>query len=404
MSPRILIAITIVVLFLALATGFALTFRLAYVIILAIVAAAIWRYGLLRGVSLERRISANYAQVGETFTDFMSIRNRGWLPQYWVRVEDESDFPGHNLSAIVSVGARSERTWFERVACLQRGVFRLGPVDLVAGDPFGLFEVRRRALPWRDVVVYPRPIALPSFHVPVAALPGEGHHRKPSHQPAPNAFTIRDYVTGDGFNRIHWASTARLGRLIVKEYELDPASDLWVLLDGQADVQAGSGLEGTEEYAVTIAASVAHHFLDRNRAVGLISTGSPIKIVPTDRGDRQWARILQHLAVFTAQGTTDLASVIAAEAPRFGRTTTLIVVTSSTDEAWTTMLESVVLRGVRVAVILLEPETFGRPSSVIFAVSNLAGLGIPTFLVKQGDDLARALSVDQLERAEGIVR
>jgi uncharacterized protein (DUF58 family) len=400
--PRTLLILAGIILFLGLATGFSLTFRLGYVILLALGLAFVWRFSLLRGVTVERSVSTSYAQVGDSFTDQLTVYNRGWLHQFSIRVDDQSDFPGHSLSAIISVPPHSHRGWFGRAICRRRGVFRLGPVDLIAGDPFGLYQVQRRALPPREIIVYPRPVALPNFQVPTAALPGEGHHRKPSHQPAPNAFTIRDYVNGDSFNRIHWPSTARLGRLIVKEYELDPVSDLWIVLDGEAAVQAGSGPDSTEEHAVTIAASVGHHFIERNRAVGLITSGRPAAVLPTDRGDRQWAKILQHLAIYRATGTTDLANVITAESGRFGRTSTLIVITSSTHEAWVPALEAVVARGVRVAVILLEPATFGVPSSVLFAVSSLAGFGIPTFLVKQGDDIARALSIDQLDYDERL--
>lgn len=404
MRPRLLLILAAVAFFLALATGFALTFRLVYVILLALAVAAVWRFGLLRDTTVDRRIGAGYARVGESLTDWLTVRNQGWLPQFWIRVEDQGDFPDHNLSAIVTVPPRSERTWFKRTTCVRRGVFKLGPVDLIGGDPWGLFELRRRALPARQVVVYPHPVPLPSFDVPVAALPGGSHHRKPTQQPAPNAFTIRDYVNGDSFNRIHWASTARLGRLMVKEYELDPVSDLWIVLDGDAAVQAGSDAESTEEYGVTIAASLAHHYLVQNRAVGLIASGSPPVVLVSDRGDRQWPKILQTLASYRAGGSLPLSAVLATEGNRFGRNSTLIVITSSAAEDWVPLLHEIVARGIRSAVVLLEPETFGAPAKILLTVSSLAGLGVPTFLVKQGDNLTQALSIEQLQRADRDAR
>jgi uncharacterized protein (DUF58 family) len=42
---------------------------------------------------------------------------------------------------------------------------------------------------------------------------------------------VRDYEPGDSFSRIHWRSTARRDRLVVKEFELDPLADIWIVPD-----------------------------------------------------------------------------------------------------------------------------------------------------------------------------
>src|SRR6202011_6346134 len=102
---------------------------------------------------------------------------------------------------------------------------------------------------------------------------------------------------GDAFNRIHWPTTARTTRLMVREFELDPTADVWIVLDLDIDAQAGSGVESTEEYAVTAAASLARHLLDQGRAVGLVSQTASL---PGHRGPRQVERILEVLALAQA--------------------------------------------------------------------------------------------------------
>jgi uncharacterized protein (DUF58 family) len=67
-----------------------------------------------------------------------------------------------------------------------------------------------------------------------------------------NVAGVREYAPGDSFNRIHWPSTARAGRLIVKEFELDPTADIWLFLDMQREVQAGSAWE-------TVPTPTVHH-------------------------------------------------------------------------------------------------------------------------------------------------
>jgi uncharacterized protein (DUF58 family) len=179
---------------------------------------------------------------------------------------------------------------------------------------------------------------------------------------------------------------------MVKEFELDPSSDVWVVLDLDAGVQAGAGSESTEEYAVTIAASLARRFLEVNRSVGMIAVGEYHEVLPADRGDRQLLHVLESLAVVRAAGTASLAEVLAAESIRFGRNATLVVITPSTATNWVTGLQLLQQRGIRSLAILVEAGTFGGAGDSLHVVSSLAAAEIPTHLIKQGEPIAPALA------------
>ncbi len=77
---------------------------------------------------------------------------------------------------------------------------------------------------------------------------------------------------------------------MVREFELDPSADIWIVLDLARDVQAGAGAESTEEYGVTATASLAKLFLGQGRSVGLVSQQVTL---PADRGPRQLERMLE---------------------------------------------------------------------------------------------------------------
>ena len=62
-------------------------------------------------------------------------------------------------------------------------------------------------------------------------LPGGDALRRRTHYVTTNASGVRDYAPGDSYSRIHWRSTARRDRLIVKEFELDPLADIWIVPD-----------------------------------------------------------------------------------------------------------------------------------------------------------------------------
>jgi uncharacterized protein (DUF58 family) len=176
---------------------------------------------------------------------------------------------------------------------------------------------------------------------------------------------------------------------MVREFELDPTADVWIVLDLEAEAHTGTGLESTEEYAVSAAASLAQHLLNQGRAVGLVSQTATL---PADRGPRQGERILEVLALVKANTTLALSALLSAETSRFARSSTLIVVTPTTTESWARYCQALGGRGVSTTAVLIEAATFGQAPSTLLLVSSLAAAHITTYLVKRGDRLDRALS------------
>jgi uncharacterized protein (DUF58 family) len=368
----------------------------------------LWSWSSLRGLRIERESGADRAQVGQEITERLRVENLTRWGKLWVEIRDHSSLPGHNASQVVSLLPRGSARWHVRSLCIRRGRFLMGPLTLNGGDPFGLFPTRKLLPQTHELIVYPATVDVSSFVLPVGELPGGSTTQGRTPQITPNAVGVREYLPGDSFNRISWPSTARTGHLMVKEFELDPTADVWIVLDmdGRTHVQGmvqGVSAEGddplarlllnsTEEYAVTIAASLGRHFLNQNRTVGLMMSGQHREIIPTDRGARQLMKLLEALAVIRAEGAQPLPELLVAEAGRFGRHSTIIVITASTDETIARALMGLVARGVKVVTIIVEPSTFGAAESAILLVSGLAAIAVPTYLIKRGEDIGRALT------------
>jgi uncharacterized protein (DUF58 family) len=398
----------------ALGTGRDLAFNLLYFISGVILAALWWAWANVRGLSVRRRPRTQRSQVGKYFEESMELTNRSRWPKLWVEVQDHSDLPGHQVSRIVnSLGRHTASRWQVRTLCQQRGRFILGPMSLTSGDPLGIFRFTRDVAGTASLVVIPATLDIPEFSPPAGYLPGgETMHRRTPYITA-SVSGVREYVPGDSFNRIHWPSTARTGRLISKEFELDPLSDVWIFLDMHEDAHAESpwapqaveplswvfrrgepvGLPpSTIEYSVTIAASLAQHFLQRDREVGFLSYAHTREVIQPDRGERQLARLLEVLAVIQARGHIPLASALASEGARLPRHTTLLVITPSSDHQWVTALRGLRARGVQGVSILLAARTFGPAPDWNPILADLQSGGLPAYLVKNGDDLVLALS------------
>ncbi len=317
MYGRVLAVVTVAAVAAALMTGNPLLTRLSYVLVAVLVVAAAVAWSGIHWVEVRRVTRSRRAEVGALAEESLSVHNTGWLPKPILEVLDASDLPGHHASrAWTAIGPGRFRSWTVRSRCRRRGAYNLGPVTLIASDPFGVFRVERELSQTVPFVVYPRTVPLRGLALPSGYLSGGQVVRRRAEFATTNVRGVRGYEPGDPFNRIHWPTTARRGRLFTKEFELDPIADYWVVLDLDRAVHAGQPLDEdelaalewtsehdmpleptTEEYAVTATASVARHLLDRDKSVGLIAHGQRRVVVQPDRGDRQLVKLLSNLAV-----------------------------------------------------------------------------------------------------------
>jgi uncharacterized protein (DUF58 family) len=373
----------------AVSGGWSVMFRLSYLLLFLFGAAWVWTYLSARWVDVHREPVQPRAQVGSDLEEDLTVRNLSWLPKPSVEVRAQSSLPGHEAHLHASLGPRDEQTWRLATPCHQRGQYVLGPTTVTVGDPFGLFA-RKVEIPGEtSVIIYPQTVEIGAFRAPDGELSGGGQRRQRVPHTTAMATSIRDYQPGDPFNRIHWPNTARLGKLLVKEFEQDPVADVWVVLDLDRNIHLGSGPDSTEEVSVTLAASLAKHFLLHNRAVGLLTQGH---VLQPDRGTRQLLKILELLAVVRVREYQSVGDLLLGHSGMLGRGTSALIVTATVWDNWLVAYEDVAQRGVRAAVILLEASTFGSPKPSLMLVGALAAAGVPTYLVKQGEPLDEALA------------
>ena len=393
MRPWQLITIILILGALAVVYGWKPFCVLFYALIVAFALAVAWLSVSLRGLQFKRTSVGAKAQVGERIEERLALENHSWIPKLWVQIADASTLPGHHAGYVSSVGPRQRISWRARTLCRQRGRFTLGPVVATTGDPLGLFKREVILAQATPLLVLPRILALRSFGLFAGVMPGRGRGSQRSLHTSTNAVTVRNYAPGDALTRIHWNSTARHGQLMVKEFDLDPTIDVVVMLDLDRDTQVGEGDESTEEYGVTIAASLIAFFVQRRElAVALEVPGPQGVMLALDRGERQAERALEALAIVRGKSRAPLAPALAETELRLTRNSALIVITSSTDLDWQRQLGAMRRRGVRPFVILLDPNTFDSRRGGVERVEEELGIcGVPSLTVTRGADIASLL-------------
>jgi uncharacterized protein (DUF58 family) len=354
-----LIVATILVLA-AFTTGEGFLFFLVY-LGLAVLGGSylVTRFGL---TDLEAGYAVNQLQahVGEVLRATYTLRSTSRLPKLWLEVHNPSTLPVPLPGRVISLGPNGERSWIAKVPLGRRGHFRVDPLQIRTGDPFGFFEASASVGHGLTLVVYPRLEPIPRWRLQAVSLEGSRSTPVRTQQTTPLATSVRPYAPGDAFNRIHWPSTARTGDIQVKEFDLEQTADVWIVLDLQRATQVGVGDDATVEVGVRVAAAIAERAIEENRAVALTTTGSRVTVLPPDRGPRQRQKILQLLAAVDGDGATPLAEALVAGLPLLRRGMSAIVITASTEPAWVRPLATLRPRGIGCQVIWLDPAVFAR--------------------------------------------
>lgn len=348
-----------------------------------------WAREMRQKVSLRREMPTGWLFVGDTLEEIFHLTNRSWLPVLWAEVVDHSDVPGYCASVVQAADGHGSRRWKARGTCTRRGAFRLGPWEVRLGDPFGLFEVTLRYPEEAPLMVYPPVVRLPSLTLPPGQAAGRSGLARPGVEATTDAASVRDYLPGDSLRRVHWRSVARLGRWVVKEFDVEPSGDLWIVLDLDSSVQAGEGEESTLEYGVVLAASLLALTLADRRAAGLVAFGEEADFLMPSLVPEQLAQALRILAQ-ARPGPTPLQEVLRKMQPNIRRGTAVALITPSVSSEWLAEVARLRQREVAATAILLDTASFRDsqaetpPKGLLGLRQALAMLGVPSFVISRG--------------------
>jgi uncharacterized protein (DUF58 family) len=397
-----------------LITGADIYSRFLYLGGLLLLGGLVWTFWAARGLRVTRSTRIIRANVGDFFEEHFEVVNGCRILALWIEVFNLSRIPHASGSRLLTlVRGRQTRTYLSRTWLTRRGAFALGPTRISTGDPFGLFHWSREFPSSQTLIVLPMLFEVQSFPLPRGLLPGGQVIRRKSPDITPHAAGIREYAPGDAMKRIHWATSIRRGQLMVKEFEQDPQAEVWLFLDSQKEVHyekegqterhsPESSLFGkrpefrlppsTLEYAISIAASLAHYFIAQRRAVGYASAGQTFTVHHAERSERQEGRILETLAFVEADGRLSLAALVSAQASQLPQGSTAILITPTVHPELLQAVDDLQRRYLRPIVILLDSQTFGGVSGSEKLARSLRERRVPVCFIACNDDLRQVLS------------
>jgi len=375
---------------LAMITGFQPLFWLLYVIVGGAVLGYLWAWLQSRGLETHVQELSIHPHVGQTAYLRVVVREKVGLPRVGLRAHLVGDFIAVGEEDF-SVPSRGTTTWTVSGLCRRRGLNTIGALAMVSSDPCGLVRLECCVGQPQSILVYPATVELSRAIVQGQATGAELGEVGQLMGHSPAASMVRQYITGDSLTRIHWPTTARLDQLMTKEFEGAGINEIWLFVDLQEDVQAGTGDDSTEEYSVTIAASLARGLIESGHAVGMATQGDQFyRIVPSKDPDHLWA-LLRALALVRARGRTPLSTLMAQGGADMGPGTVAVVVMPWLSQNVGSVFQFLTRRGILVVPVLLDVASFGRATDPYRHTDTPIETQEWSFVIRRGDDLSVSL-------------
>ncbi|MFO0731642.1 MAG: DUF58 domain-containing protein [Nitrospiraceae bacterium] len=268
-----------------------------FYLLLAMMLSLIVMSGLLSEQCLRRlefgRHAPEYLFANEPTTITLEVKNcKLRLPSFSLRLVDVTEGIDLDRGAHLQyIAPRATILISYPLLLLKRGYSRLDGIRVITPFPFGLFLKKRYYPAETSIIVCPARYPLPSSLLQDLGVIGQDQHLAQRGRGL-SLYNLREYRTGDDSRAIHWMTTARTSKLMIKETEAE--DQRWVTL--AMSPVAPPEHDSRFERALSIAGSIVQLLHSRGYHLRLV-LGS--ESIPFGAGEEHATRILETLALCT---------------------------------------------------------------------------------------------------------
>lgn len=308
-------------------------------------------------VRLARRLPPP-ASAGEVMSYPVLVENLGRRAAYEVAIEERglpADLrPVGEAPVLARLGPGERAQVTLRLSCPRRGAYEVRRLQAATCFPAGLCKVPRAQRARERVLVYPRFQRLERFEVP------HGRNYQPGGLPVASKvgescefFGTREFREGDLPRDIHWPSSARTGRLIVRELQEEYFVRLAMVLDVEARSRRAEELF---ERSLSVSAAIADVLARQEYVVDIFAAGPQVYRFQAGRALAHFENILEILACLEPGDRLDMRALEAALLPEAPRLSAVVLVMMDWDEPRAGLVRALKEHGVGVRVLCMDPR------------------------------------------------
>ena len=352
-------------------------FLLFLLLVLLFVLDAFCKLFFPRRLKIERRPPPRVA-AGTPFEIRTRVRNDSFLPAYDFEVNRNLGpclIRNEKRIPLYCLPPRSELLIRNTYRIRQRGVYELPPASVEGIFPFRLTKAVRRDRVWQEIICHPVYTQVRSLRLPGGRAIPDRNELNMSNRTGESLDLLgcRDYREGDDPRKIHWTASARLRRLIVKEFEEEQLSSAAVILDNYCPSRMRQGREllrqmftlksltgATDqpfEAAVSLTASIAASLAARNFVIDVFASGSEIHHFRTGRNTMSFESFLDLLSSLECSRSEDrFEQLPGSELSRAAQAGAVFLILLRVDPEAEKLYHELLRRGANLRVFTFDPR------------------------------------------------
>jgi uncharacterized protein (DUF58 family) len=281
----------------------------------------------MRRITLERTWPKEIF-AGEEVVFGVHLKNESLsLGAYAVTVQDLPDVSSiarFGFSFVFRIPPGGEARASYPIKFRRRGLYRGSRYVLESSFPFGLFSREVHGTVESEFLVYPRIRPLRLFSQG-SFLPGVDQISENTFGGPDEFKRLREYLPGDHPRTIHWKSTARYRKLMVRDHERYEKRKVTLVLETTpVDESRRLRSEAVFERAVSLAASAAAQLTRRGHLFRFAALAPERVVTPFHRSPDHLREVLRMLAVLEPAPRSRLPDLLC-DIPPAGDATVLLV-------------------------------------------------------------------------------
>lgn len=202
----------------------------------------------MKGLNYTRDFPKNVVEIDEEFKIKTSIENKKFLPVTFLQVSEE--YPGeieyvgdikvkrnvdkseHVMYMTLMPHQRIKRTY--RATVSKRGRYLIKDVTITVGDMMGFKVFSEDIFMIQEMIVLPKPYDIENSFVPYGSYNGDISVRRWIIEDPILIVGLREYSGFEPQKTIHWPSSLKSGRLMVKKFDYTTDNRVMILLNIEA--------------------------------------------------------------------------------------------------------------------------------------------------------------------------
>jgi uncharacterized protein (DUF58 family) len=305
-----------------------------------------------KNLTIRRECDKQLVNPGEEFKMTVTVENRKWLPISFLYLEEElpsevrriTNQPCEERGIYNSFVSSYSVLWYERLIrtyvsrAEKRGVYLIRNMNVSVGDVFGFSYEMQPMEDVHEVVVLPKLKSLKTMNLQNNSIQGESIVKRWIYKDPLYVKGIREYNIEDRMKDIHWKSSLRMNKLMVKDYDHTSEREMVMIVNVQAGKPYWRSIDGESvERGVELAASLAQQAISDGVPTGLWTNAQVLNYKGDFKSEvspslNSFKSIMELCARIDSVCRIELAEYINRKAKHFNKNTIYVLITSFLDD------------------------------------------------------------------------